>query len=105
MERVHLGDNKKILFLGYGAVAKVSWNYFDRYVSFVPSLTHSLTLTHGRYFVYNAENVYAVDQFATSFNGPNVDKLHKFVRHISRHTFDQFLDEIGFGILSHSPIL
>lgn len=62
---------------------------------------YSLTVTHlPRYFTYNPDNVYAVDQFAASFTGPNIDKLHKFVRHISRHTFDQYLDEIAFGTLS-----
>jgi homospermidine synthase len=76
MNKVHL-QNKKILFVGYGAVAKATWNHFDMY------------------FTYQPHNVYAVDQFATSFTGPNVDKLHKFVRHISKHTFDMFLDEIG----------
>ena len=70
--------NKKILFVGYGAVAKAVWNHFDLY------------------FTYDPDRVYAVDQFKTAFVGPRVSDLNTHVLHISADTFDPLLKTLGF---------
>lgn len=70
-------NDKNILFLGYGAVAKCVWNYFDHY------------------FHYDQNRVFAVDQFPSSFTGPRVELLQCMVEHISATTFDTVLDTIG----------
>jgi len=76
MNRLDL-STKSILFIGYGAVAKCTWNHFDRY------------------FLYDPQRVFAVDQFAEAFTGPNVHLLHKKVRKVNEETFDLLISEIG----------
>ena len=76
MTRLDL-STKSILFIGYGAVAKCTWNHFDRY------------------FIYDPNRIYAVDQFEEAFTGPNVHLLRKKVRVVNEYTFDPLLQEIG----------
>lgn len=78
MSRINI-NNKKVLFLGYGAVGKCVWNFFDMY------------------FTYNKNNIYAVDQFPSAFEGPGVELLHTYVYHVSDITFDHIMDKIGMN--------
>lgn len=61
MDLIDLVDvkNKKILMIGYGGVAKCVLNYFSIY------------------FKFNYKNILIVDKCATSFYGPNLDKIPK----------------------------
>lgn len=69
--------SSRIVFLGYGAVAKCVWNYMDMYLE------------------YDPKRVHAIDQFETAFTGPKADQLHKHVGHVSADTFDSWMDKIG----------
>ena len=73
--------NKKILFLGYGGVAKCVWNYFDYY------------------FTYNPDNVYIVDQHKKALYGPKLNKVkssHILVEHVNSTNFDDILTNFQF---------
>jgi homospermidine synthase len=52
-------SNKKILFLGYGGVAKCTLNYMNNY------------------FDVNDENIYLVDKSVDAIYGPNLEKINK----------------------------
>ena len=69
--------SKTILFLGYGAVAKCVWNYFDLY------------------FEYDPDRVHAIDQFESAFTGPKVELLHRHVGCVMAETFDSWTKKIG----------
>jgi len=71
--------NKKVVFLGYGAVGKCVWNFFDMY------------------FMYTMKNIYAVDQYSNAFVGPRVTLLQQIVAHVSELTFDDIMDTIGMS--------
>ena len=71
---------KKVLFLGYGAVAKCVWNYFDEF------------------FIYKKQNIFLVDRTKTAFTGPKLKilkKEQKIVLNVSSNTFDDLIDHIG----------
>jgi homospermidine synthase len=75
-------SSKKILFLGYGGVAKCVWNYFDMY------------------FVYHKNNVYIVDRCPHTIIGPKLDMIKKkniTVENITTYNFDDYLQKIGVG--------
>ena len=72
IEKIDISLNK-ILFLGYGAVAKCVWNYFDFY------------------FIYNIDNIYIVDKCIESINGPKIDIVKDdniFINKINIYNFD-----------------
>ena len=76
-------DSKKILFLGYGAVAKCVWNYFDYY------------------FDYNINNVYIVDKYEESIYGPKLDKINEkniIILNVRSFNFDKLISDIGLNI-------
>ena len=70
--------NKKILFLGYGAVAKCVWNYFNNY------------------FVFSRKNVSLVDRTKNAFYGPNLQSVKKIVMHVDSTNFEDLMEGIGF---------
>ena len=70
--------NKKILFLGYGAVAKCVWNYFNAY------------------FVFSRQNVFLVDRTKNAFYGPNLRSVKKIVMNVETTNFEDLMEEIGF---------
>jgi homospermidine synthase len=70
--------NKKILFLGYGAVAKCVLNYFDNY------------------FEYDINKMYVVDKCQLSFYGPFIDKINKnnkIVLNVNVLTFETLIKQ------------
>jgi len=69
--------NKKILFLGYGAVAKCVWNYFDQY------------------FIFNRKRVVLVDKSKEAFYGPNLSSVKKIVMNVDATNFDDLIVSIG----------
>jgi len=86
IKKTSLGDiqkikiNGKILFLGYGAVAKCVLNYFDSY------------------FEYESNNVFIVDKCKEAIYGPNLDLIKKeniFFRNLTSLNFDDFVSEIN----------
>lgn len=68
--------NKKILFLGYGAVAKCVWNYFDKY------------------FTFNRRRVVLVDKTKSSFTGSNLKGVKKIVMTVDSTNFEELIDRI-----------
>ena len=73
--------NKKILFLGYGGVAKCVWNYF------------------GYYFTYTPENVYITEQYKQALYGPKLNEVkkdHILLENINSTNFDEILTNFGF---------
>lgn len=73
--------NKKILFLGYGAVAKCVWAYFDYY------------------FEYDISNVFIIDKSYESLYGPKLDILPKsniIISFIRTFNFEETLSKINF---------
>jgi homospermidine synthase len=73
---------KKVMFLGYGAVAKCSWNYFETYFTINPNL------------------VYLVDMAPNVFYGPKLDKIHpdhKIVMSVDATNFESLLNKLGFS--------
>ena len=80
IHKINIKD-KKILFLGYGGVAKCVWNYFDYY------------------FVYTLENVYVVEQHKPALYGPKINKIKKeniLVESVSSKNFDEILKNFKF---------
>ncbi len=72
--------NKKILFLGFGAVAKCTLNYFDKY------------------FIYDINKIYVVDKCKISFYGPDIDKIsknNKIVLNVNVLTFESLIKQIN----------
>ena len=73
--------NKKIVFLGYGGVAKCTLNYFCYY------------------FNFKLENVYIIDKCSSAFYGPFLKKIPKeneICCELSSINFDELLiDKIG----------
>jgi homospermidine synthase len=72
--------NKKILFLGYGAVAKCVLNYFDNY------------------FEYDIAKMYVVDKCQLSFYGPFIDKINKnnkIILNVTVLTFKSLIKQIN----------
>lgn len=68
--------NKKILFLGYGAIAKCVWNYFDKY------------------FTFNRRRVVLVDKTKSAFTGPNLKGVKKIVMTVDSTNFEELIDRI-----------
>lgn len=68
--------NKKVLFLGYGAVAKCVWNYFDKY------------------FTFNRRRVVLVDKTKSAFTGPNLKDVKKIVMSVDSTNFEELIDRI-----------
>lgn len=80
IERIDITD-KKILFLGYGGVAKCVWNYFDYY------------------FIYSLNNVYIVEQYKKALYGPKLNKVkkeHILVENINSTNFDEIIQKFHF---------
>ena len=74
--------NNKILFLGYGAVAKCVWNYFNYY------------------FIYNINNIYIIDKCLETINGPKIDLINNdniFIESVNIYNFDEIIKKIGFN--------
>lgn len=69
--------NRKVLFLGYGAVAKCVWNYFSDF------------------FVFHRKRVVLVDKTKTAFYGPNLKNVRKIVREVNATNFTELLDALG----------
>jgi len=72
--------NKKILFLGYGGVAKCTWNYF------------------AAYFKCDSRKVYIVDKCKWQIFGPNLQKVPKkniIIANINSNNFNDLLKKIG----------
>jgi homospermidine synthase len=65
---------KKIVFLGYGAVAKCVWNYFNDF------------------FIYSKKNVFLIDKNKNSFYGPGLETIKKIVLNVDATTFDDLVD-------------
>jgi homospermidine synthase len=75
-------SHKKILFLGYGAVAKCVWNYFDHF------------------FTYSLENIFIVDKFQDTLIGPKLNLVPKkniLVQEIDTANFVDFLNKHCFS--------
>lgn len=75
-------SDKKILFLGYGGVAKCVWNYFDHF------------------FIYNTKNIFIVDKCECTIMGPKVDLIPKQninVQEMNVYNFDDFVNKNGFS--------
>ena len=74
MEMSKLNITKqKILFLGYGAVAKCVWNYFDEY------------------FHFHRKRVVLVDRIASAFYGPNNKNVKKIVMNVDSSNFQELM--------------
>ena len=69
---------QKILFLGYGAVGKCVWNYFDDY------------------FSYHKKNVVLVDRTLDAFYGPKLNNVKKIVMDVDASNFEELINDIGF---------
>lgn len=77
MNRVDI-SKKKILFLGYGGVAKATLFYLDKY------------------FDYDIKKVYLVDKCKTQFYGPHVSHVKaKICEHITTVNFCDLLERVG----------
>jgi homospermidine synthase len=80
IDKINIKD-KKILFLGYGGVAKCVWNYF------------------GYYFIYNPDNVYIVEQYKKALYGPKLNKVKStniLVENVNSKNFDEILTKFNF---------
>lgn len=71
-------STKRVLFLGYGAVAKAVWNYMNRY------------------FIVNPSNIYLLDKSEKSFYGPMLEKVNCIVQFIDATNFEKVVSEILF---------
>ena len=69
--------SKKILFLGYGAVAKGVWNYFIDY------------------FEINRKRVVLVDKNPDTFTGPNLEKVKKIVMTVDATNFEKLIEKVA----------
>jgi homospermidine synthase len=69
---------KKVMFLGYGAVAKCTWNYFSSY------------------FTISPKRVYLVDKTPTAFYGPNLDDVNTIVENVGPTNFESLLNHLKF---------
>lgn len=72
---------RKILFMGYGAVAKCVLNYFSYY------------------FIYDFNKIFIVDRCISAIYGPNLEKIPKkniFIETINSINFINFLKNINF---------
>lgn len=75
-------NNKKVLFLGYGAVAKCVWNYFDEF------------------FIYKKQNIFIVDRTKDAFTGPklkNLKKEQKIILNVNTNNFNELIKQIRLG--------
>lgn len=68
--------SKRILFLGYGAVAKCVWNYFDDYLT---CLRKHVTL---------------VDKNKDAFYGPNIKGIRKLILDVNATNIDDLVDSL-----------
>ena len=76
-------SNKKIMFLGYGAVGKCSWTYFQYY------------------FKVNLDQVYLVDKTKTAFYGSKVLDMpqdHLIEKELTAYNFGKFIKDLGFNV-------
>ena len=72
----------KILFLGYGAVAKCVWNYFDYY------------------FIYDINNIYILDKCCQTIIGPKTEIINIkniLIEDINVYNFDNIIKKIGLA--------
>jgi hypothetical protein len=75
-------SQKKVLFLGYGAVAKCVWSYFDKF------------------FLYDVENIIIVDKFFSTIKGPKIHLIPEkniIIQEITSYNFESFLLEHNFS--------
>lgn len=68
---------KKIVFLGYGAVAKCVWNYFDNF------------------FIYDKKRVFLIDKNKNAFYGPGLDGVKKIILDVDATTFEELIDHVN----------
>jgi homospermidine synthase len=78
MTKINIKD-KKILFLGYGAVAKGVWNYFHQF------------------FDFSYKNVFLVDKVKTAFYGPNLEAVKKIIINVDTINIEKLLKFIKFS--------
>ena len=79
IDKINISD-RKIVFLGYGGVAKCTLNYFQFYFQFKP------------------ENVYIIDKCQASFYGPFLNKIpkkNKLVQDVDHINFEEVVEQIG----------
>lgn len=76
---VRIPFSKKIMFLGYGAVAKCAWNYFPQYFTITP------------------DQAYLVDKTQSAFYGPGIVGTHQIAEKVDPTTFESLLDRLGFN--------
>ena len=79
IDKVNITNNK-ILFLGYGAVAKCVWNYFDNY------------------FNYDIKNIYIIDKSKEALYGPKLDIINKnniFIETVKSDNFDFIINKLN----------
>ena len=72
-------SSKKVMFLGYGAVAKCTWNYFSSY------------------FTIPSSQVYLVDKNPKTFYGPKLDNVNLVVEDANPTNFESLLDSTSFA--------
>ena len=70
---------KRILFLGYGAVAKAVWNYMGQFIKVDPKC------------------VYLVDKSEKAFYGPGLLHVHCLVRDVDATNFEEFVSFLEEG--------
>ena len=68
---------KKIVFLGYGAVAKCVWNYFDNF------------------FIYDKKRIFLIDKNKNAFYGPGLDGVKKIILNVDATTFEELIDHVN----------
>jgi homospermidine synthase len=80
--KVDISKNK-ILFMGYGAVAKCVWYYFDDF------------------FEYDIQKVYVIDKCTKALYGPKLNKIPKkniTIKQMNSYTFDDYVDSIQLDV-------
>ena len=70
---------KKVMFLGYGAVAKCTLHYFSSYFT-IPSTA-----------------IYLVDKNVDAFYGPHLENVHMINENITSVSFEDLLDRLQFN--------
>lgn len=75
---IHLMD-RKVMFLGYGAVAKCTLHYLSSY------------------FTIPSKSIYLVDTNPDTFYGPNLENVHITIGHVTSESFEPLLDRLQFG--------
>jgi homospermidine synthase len=70
-------ETRKLIMLGYGAVAKCTLHYLSRYITI------------------SEDRIYLIDQSKDAFYGPNIEHVHRMIVTLDVTTFMPLLDMIG----------